>query len=206
MQGTAKLMAMNRTDFTSTNREITIAVRLRAIHQNATRTVHGLNAELLLVDDRGVHVVLVMIPMARRFPQLLAHDKRCGDFHVSRLMMDFPPVIKQSILQDHAVRKEEGEAWSLFAHHEDVHFAADTTMVALFRLFEIMQILVQIGLLKESRAIKTLQLFAACIASPVRTSELHHLKCANFARRGNMGACAQIHKGSMAVHRDFAFS
>ena len=68
VQGTTKLMAMNRTDFTSTNREITIAVRLRAIDQNATRTVHGLNAELLFVDDRGVHIVLVMIPMARRFP------------------------------------------------------------------------------------------------------------------------------------------
>ena len=75
-------------------------------------------------------------------------------------------------------------------------------MVALFRFFKVVQVLVQIGLLEECRAVQALQLLALGIAAPVSACQLHHLEGADLARRGNVGARAQIHEVAVTVDGD----
>ena len=99
-----------------------------------------------------------MVPVARGHPQLLVHDHGRGNLDVAGLAMDLAPVVEQRVLEHHAVWQEEQEARSLLAHHEQVHLAADLAMVALLGLFEVVQILVKLGLLEKRRAVEALQL------------------------------------------------
>ena len=98
--------------------------------------------------------------------------------------------------------RKNGKPGCLLAHHEDVHFTADAAVVALFGLFEVMQVLVQIGLLEECRAVQTLQLLAVGVAAPIGPGKLHHLESADLAGGGNMRARAQVNKVAMAVDGD----
>lgn len=45
------------------------------------RTVHGLQRELLVLDDKGKHVFLVILPVSRLLPQLTDRraNKRLSD-------------------------------------------------------------------------------------------------------------------------------
>ena len=143
MQRALHLVAVHQADLARTNGQVAIAMRLGRVHEHAARAVHRLHAVLFFVDDRRVHVVLVVVPVARRLPQLLVHDHRRGDFHVAGLFVDLAPVVEQRVLQNHAVGQEEREARRLVAHHEDVHLAANAAMVALLGLLEVVQVLLE---------------------------------------------------------------
>mgnify|MGYP000485439738 CR=1 FL=1 len=136
VQGTLELMAMHQADLAGANGQLAVAVRLGGVHEHATGAVHGLDAVLLVIDHGGVHVVLVVVPMAGRLPQLAVHDLRRGDLDVARLVVDLAPVVEQRVLEDHAVGQEEREARGLVAHHEQVHLATDTAVIALLGLLE----------------------------------------------------------------------
>ena len=68
VQGAAQLVAVHQANLAGANGQLAIGVRLGGVHQHATRAVHGLNAVLFVVDDGGVHVVLVVVPVARGLP------------------------------------------------------------------------------------------------------------------------------------------
>ena len=103
VQGAAQLVAVHQANLAGADGQLAVGVRLGGVHQHATRAVHGLNAVLFVVDDGGVHVVLVVVPVARGLPQLLVHDERRGDLHVAGLVVDLAPVVQQRVLKDHAV-------------------------------------------------------------------------------------------------------
>ena len=126
VQRTFELMAMNEADFARTNGKIAVAARLGGVHENAARAVHGLDAVLFVIDRGGVHIVFVVIPVAGSLPEMAVHDLGRGDFDITRLAMDLAPVIKQGVLENHAVGQEEREAGGFVAHHEKVHFATDS--------------------------------------------------------------------------------
>jgi len=65
--------------------QVPIAVRLRAVHEEVSRAVHGLHAELALVDRREVHVVVIVLVVARRLEELDVEDLRRHDLLVAVL-------------------------------------------------------------------------------------------------------------------------
>ena len=134
VQGATQLVTVHQANLAGANGQLAVGVRLGGVHQHAARAVHGLNAVLFVVDDGGVHVVLVVVPVARGLPQLLVHDERRGDLHVAGLVVDLAPVVQQRVLKDHAVGQEEREAGGLVTHHKEVHLAADLAVVALLGL------------------------------------------------------------------------
>ena len=202
VQGAAHLVAVHRADLAGADGQVAIAARLGGVHEHAAGAVHRLDAILFIVDDGGVHVVLVMVPVARGHPQLLVHDHGRGDLDVAGLAMDLAPVVEQRVLEHHAVGQEEREARGLLAHHEQVHLAADLAVVALLGLFEVVQILVKLGLLEERRAVEALQLLAACVGTPIGACQLHELDGADFAGRRDVRAGAQIDEGAVTVDGD----
>ena len=57
-------VAVYQTDLSHTDGKIPVGTGLRRIHQNTARTVHGFYSVVFLVNDRGVHIVFVMIPVS----------------------------------------------------------------------------------------------------------------------------------------------
>ena len=176
VQGTAQLVAVHQANLAGADGQLAVGVRLGGVHQHAARAVHGLNAVLFVVDDGGVHVVLVVVPVARGLPQLLVHDERRGDLHVAGLMVNLAPVVQQRVLKDHAVGQEEREAGGLVAHHKEVHLAAYLAVVALLGLLQHVHVLVELFLGGKSDAVDAGEHLVVLVALPVGARDAGELK------------------------------
>ncbi len=71
VQRAAQLVAVHQAELAHAHGQVAVGVGLGGVDQHAAGAVHGLDAVLLVVDDGGVHVVLVVIPVAGGLPQLL---------------------------------------------------------------------------------------------------------------------------------------
>ena len=64
VQRAGKLVPVDNAQFGIAQRELLIGMRLEIVDQDAARAVHRLDGEVLAVDDRRIHVVLIVIPVA----------------------------------------------------------------------------------------------------------------------------------------------
>ena len=202
VQGAAQLVAVHQANLAGADGQLAIGVRLGGVHQHAARAVHGLNAVLFVVDDGGVHVVFVVVPVARGLPQLLVHDERRGDLHVAGLVVDLAPVVQQRVLKDHAVGQEEREAGGLVAHHKEVHLAADLAVVALLGLLQHVHMLVELFLGGKGDAVDAGEHLVVLIALPVGARDAGELKGLESLGVADVGADAHVDVVALLVEGD----
>ena len=202
VQGAAQLVAVHQANLAGANGQLAIGVRLGGVHQHAARAVHGLNAVLFVVDDGGVHVVLVVVPVARGLPQLLVHDKRRGDLDVAGLVVDLAPVVQQRVLKDHAVGQEEREAGGLVAHHKEVHLAADLAVVALLGLLQHVHVLVELFLGGKGDAVDAGEHLVVLVALPVGARDAGELKGLQRLGVADVGTDAHVDVVALLVEGD----
>ena len=202
VKGAAQLVAVHQANLAGANGQLAVRMRLGGVHQHAARAVHGLNAVLFVVDDGGVHVVLVVVPVARGLPQLLVHDERRGDLHVAGLVVDLAPVVQQRVLKDHAVGQEEREAGGLVAHHKEVHFAADLAMVALLGLLQHVHMLVELFLGGKGDAVDAGEHLVVLVALPVGARDAGELKGLQSLGVADVGTDAHVDVVALLVEGD----
>ena len=202
VQGAAQLVAVDQANLAGANGQLAIGVRLGGVHQHAARAVHRLNAVLFVVDDGGVHVVLVVVPVTRGLPQLLVHDERRGDLHVAGLVVDLAPVVQQRVLKDHAVGQEEREAGGLVAHHKEVHLAADLAVVALLGLLQHVHVLVELFLGGKGDAVDAGEHLVVLVALPVSARDAGELKGLQRLGVADVGADAHVDVVALLVEGD----
>ena len=111
--------------------------------------VHGFQAELVLLDGEGEHVILVVLPMAGRLPQL-------GVVHVGRADLIIPslPVLGtqerlEGVVDPLTVREEETGARRKLMEEEELLLASDLPMISPGGLLKIFLVSVHQGLLGE---------------------------------------------------------
>lgn len=202
VQGAAQLVTVHQANLAGADGQLAVGVRLGGVHQHATRAIHGLNAVLFVVDDGGVHVVLVVVPVARGLPQLLVHDERRGDLHVAGLVVDLAPVVQQRVLKDHAVGQEEREAGGLVAHHKEVHLAADLAVVALLGLLQHVHVLVELFLGGKGDAVDAGEHLVVLVALPVGARDAGELKGLEGLGVADVGADAHVDVVALLVEGD----
>ena len=66
-----KMCIRDRTQFAHPQGQVTVGMGLTGVDQHTAGAVHGLDSIVLSINDGGVHVVLVVIPMAAAVPELL---------------------------------------------------------------------------------------------------------------------------------------
>lgn len=157
MKGTGQFMTVNKTQFTDTQRQVTVGMGLTVIDQHATGAVHRFDGIIFAVNLREVHIFLIVIPVTARFPKLAVHDHRRGNFIIVILAMNFTPVIDEFVAKDHAVWQEERKARAVVAQHEETKLFAQFPVVTLFCFFQHMEIGFQVFLAGKSRAIDALE-------------------------------------------------
>ena len=64
VEGAGHLVPVDQTQLGHAEGQVPVGVGLILIHQHAAGAVHGLDGVVLPVDDGGVHVVLVVVPVA----------------------------------------------------------------------------------------------------------------------------------------------
>ena len=85
---------------------------------------------------------------------------------------------------------------------EEIERAAELAVVALFGLFEAMQVQLEVVFFRPRGAVDPLQHFVARIAAPVRAGQLGELEHLELAGRGHVRAAAQVGEPALAVERD----
>ena len=175
VQRAAQLVAVHQAQLAHAQRQVAVGVRLVFIYQHPAGAVHGLDGVVLLVDDRGVHVGLVMVPVAAALPELAVEDDGRGDLHIAVALVYLAPVVDEGVLQRHAVGQEEGEARAGLVHHEEPQLAAQLAVVAPLRLFQTIEIGLKFLFFHKTCAVNALEHFAAGVAAPVRAGAVHQL-------------------------------
>ena len=113
VEGAGQLVPVHQAQLTAAQGQIPVGVGLTGVDQHAAGAVHGLYGEILFVDDGGVHVLLVVLPMAAALPQGPPQDDGRGDLHVPVALVDLPPVVDEGVAEHHALGQEEGEPGAL---------------------------------------------------------------------------------------------
>jgi hypothetical protein len=84
---------------------------------------------------------------------------------------------------------------------EEVQLLAQLAVVALFRLFQHVQVLLLVFLLGPGGAVDTLQHFVLAVAAPVGAGQLHQLEYLQLAGGRHVRAAAQVGEVAFAVQR-----
>ena len=72
-----RFVSVERGLLVESQRQIPVAAHLAAEDEHVARTVHGLHAHLLPLGLDEEHVLAIVLPVPRRFPQRLVEDERC---------------------------------------------------------------------------------------------------------------------------------
>ncbi len=146
----AELVPVHNAQLTDPQGQLPIAVGLRTVYHDTAGAVHGLDAVILPIDLGGIHIVLIVIPVAGGLPQVAVHDQRGRNLYIAVPGVNLTPVIDQCVFQRHALGQEEGEAGAFIAEHEQAHFLAKTAVIPLFSLFHELQMLIQLCLVRKA--------------------------------------------------------
>ncbi len=90
----------------------------------------------------------------------------------------------------------------VFLNREEVELLPDDAVVALPRLFEPMEVLLQRFLGEPRRPVDALEHLAPLVAAPVRARGMQQLEMLDLAGAGNVRAAAQVHERAVGVHRN----
>ena len=167
VQSTGFFMSVYQTDFTHTDRQISVGMHILFVNQHAAGAVHRFDCIVFIIDNCCIHVIFVVFPVTASVPQVSVQDQRCRNFYIACFFMDLSPVIQQCIFQYHTIRQEEGETRTFFKHCEQFQFFAQFSVVTFFGFFHHCQVSFQFGCLRISCTIDTGQHFVLFAASPV---------------------------------------
>src|SRR5262249_47085605 len=97
----------------------------------------------------------------------------------------------------------EHRAWRLLLEVEEIHLAAELAVVALLRLLQPVQVVLELVLRRPRRAIDALEHRLVGIPAPISARDLLQLeRLAYLARRGHVRAAAEIQPFALLVDLD----
>jgi hypothetical protein len=132
-----------------------------------TGAVHGLEAEHLLLDLEGEHVLLVVSPVTGLLPQVgLVHVGRHDLIEATLLILSLDEVDK-SIVNTGAVREHKGRSWRHFIPEEQLLLSTDLAVVPLGGLFEENLVLFKLLLVRKRDTRNSLDGLVLAVTEPV---------------------------------------
>ena len=141
--------------------------------------------------------------MARLLPKALIQKLRRLHFFIVMRVEAAANILLELLPNYVAFGVPKNAALRFFLQMEQIHFAAQLAVVALFGFFHHMQIGFQIFFIAPACAVNTLQHFIIAVAAPIGTGQLGQLKgFAQLAGGRQMRATAQIFPCALPVHRN----
>ena len=137
--------------------------------------------------------------MAGAFPEGHVHQLRGADLLIAMRALGLTHVLLDHLVQGPAIRVPEHHARGFFLGVKQSQFLADPAVVALLRLLNTGEILLQLLFVGPGGAVDTLQHLVAGVAAPVGACDLGQLEGLELAGAGHVGAAAEIHPGALLV-------
>ena len=217
VQRAVRLVAMAAAELCEPHRQVAVALDALVEDLDVGRAVHRLQGHQIglagkdrplffgaghLVGDHE-HVLAVLAPMARGFPEFAAHQLRRLHFRVAALVHLAPDILFHLVVDHEAFWVPEDAAGRLVLQMEQVELAADLAMVSLFGLGHHRQIVVEFLLRRERRSIEPRQHRVVAVAAPVGAGHLGQLEGrADILGRAHVRAAAEVEPLALLVDLD----
>src|SRR5487761_103716 len=164
---------------------------------------HPLDAGLLVGVLDGEHVLAEFLPVARLLPQIAADELRRAPLDIAGAAEPHADVVLDDAVERPALRMPEDAAGRLFLLMEKIELAREAAMVALFRLLDLKQVLLQVLFVCPGGAVNALELRIARVTAPIGAGNLGELEgVAELAGRRQMRPDAKIDEAALAVEAD----
>ena len=132
--------------------------------------------EVVVLDDGAELAVLVIGEMAAGLVEHRFADVRREDLRVALLAQLLADEVLQFLAQHGTIRRPKDEALPhVFVDVEELQFAAQFAVVALFGLFELHEVCFEFFLAREGRAVEALELRLRLVAHVERRADRHQL-------------------------------
>ena len=204
VQHAGELVAVHLAELGDAQRQVAVAAPARLVDEQAAGAVHRLDRERLPVDLGEVHVLLVVVPVARPLPELAAQDLRRAHLLVAGLDVLLAPVVDDRVPEAHALGVEEGEAGALLVEAEEVEVAAEAAVVALAGHLECLEIRRQLLLGRPGGAVDAREHRVVLVAAPVGAGQRGELEgaLADLGGRGHVRPAAEVGELALGVDAD----
>ena len=202
VQRAARLVAVHQPHLRVADRQVAVGAARVLVELDVRRAVHGLQAHGPLLDLREVHVVAVLLPVARLLPQLDVVEDRRLDLAVAAREVLRAPQLREAVPDDHPVRLPERHARRQLGEHEQVQLAPQLAVVARAGLLEPLEVGLEVLGGVERGAVDAGEHLAARVAAPVRAGEREQLERLDPARGRRVRAAAQVGERAVGVERD----
>ena len=190
VQCAVRLVAVATAEFGQAHRQIAVAFRAAIENLHMRGAVHrlqghqfrlaGQHRNALLHGRHFVrhdeHVVAEFLPMPRLLPEAAGDNLRCADFLIARIVEAAAHILLQSLPDDNALAVPENRPLRLLLKMEQVHFAPQPAVVALFGLFNLREMRAQFLVARPARPVNPLQHFVVAVAAPICTGQLGQLE------------------------------
>ena len=188
------LVAIDGAELAQAHRQIAIRLERVAIDEDVERTVHRLHAIFRVVQFHGgEHVLRVVAFVAGGLPQIDARDVRGVDQRVAALQVLVAHPVFHLFADEAALGMPEDQARAgELLDGEQVELLAEHAMVALLGLFELVQVVVEILLGEERRAVDALELRIFLVAQPVGAGDVQQLERLDASGGRDVRAAAEV--------------
>src|SRR5947208_9442587 len=180
-----------------------IAVRAQrvAIHDGRLGAVHRLETEDLLLGLHQEHVLLVIVPVARLLPELLVDQDRRRDLLVPARIELLAHETLELTHHHPAVGQPHRRSRRDLVEDEEVQLAAELAMVALLRLLEPPEVLVELLLGEPRGAVDPLEHRLLLVAAPVGARRRQELERLDLAGGLHVRPAAEVDEVALRVER-----
>ncbi len=166
--------------------------------------VHGLERHVVLARlavEHQEHVLLVLPPVPRLLPQLLVVQQRRLDL-LERLALPLADEPLQRVVQRGALGSPEHAAGGHREQLEQLERLAQHAVVALARLLQPVEVLLELVLAEVGRGVDALQHLPLLVAAPVGAGDGEQLEVLEPRRVLDVRPPAQVHEGAVGVGGD----
>ena len=189
--------------------EVPVRPHLVCVDANMMRAIHGFQQKPLFLVAGVQHGRELAFPVVGVVPARLVEIEpsyvRRNDRLVSPFELLFFQKIDERFAQRSAAREPHRQSGAyLFVEGEQFQFPAEFAVVAFGGEGQARQMLVEHAFFRKADAVNARELRAAFVSAPVRARHVEQLDMLDPARRGNVGAAAQIDEVALPIERDCA--
>ncbi len=193
VQAARGLVAVALAKLTVAQRQVAVALNALVEDQDVAGAVHRLEGVVVLLALRREHVLAVLVPVARLLPEVLVEDLRALDLLVAVVTVHLAHVLLHALPDRPALRVPENRAGGMLVDVEQVEFAAEAAVVALFGLLDALDVRLQVLLVGPGGAVDALQLLVLGIAAPIGAGNARQLEHLQESRVRHVRAAAHVH-------------
>ena len=206
VQLTTLLVTTYRTEFSNTQRQVTVRTRRVLVNHTVMRTVHRFQEVFFAFFrsmDRLECIFTIFCIVTWSHIQQFVTDRRTHYFLIVITCLNTTEEVLQTDTQGSTFRQPHRKSLTdCIREHEQIHFLTNLTVVTFLGFFQHYQIFIQHFLFRESDTIDTCHLFAVFLTSPVSTSYWQQLNSLNRSSRQQVRTTTKVGKRTLSVCTD----